>query len=159
VVNKEVPQFPMVKPFNSTVFVGTYRHAVDDKKRVAIPAKWRAAASGASEFCVLPDPNNCLVVVSQSTLEKMLEKANEMPMYGADKQRGGLRALASQAHLTAVDGQGRINITEELLKRAGITGEAVLVGAFNRFEIWSPKRWEAEASQHDLVEAAKEVGL
>jgi MraZ protein len=153
--------FPMVKELKRTVFVGTYRHAVDEKKRVAIPARWRAAASGASEFCVLPDPKNCLVVVSSNLVEKLLEKADEMPLYGDEHQpqRDGLRVIASLAHVTPVDSQGRINISDQLLEKAGITDEAVLVGVLNKFEIWSPKRLEAELKGRNIVEAAKEVGL
>jgi hypothetical protein len=32
----------MVKALTRTVFFGTFRHTVDEKNRVAIPAKWRA---------------------------------------------------------------------------------------------------------------------
>lgn len=149
----------MVKALQRTVFVGTYRHAVDEKKRVAIPAKWRAAASGASEFCILPDPKNCLVVVSSEMVTKMLEKADEMPLYGDDQRRDGLRVIASQAHVTQVDSQGRINISDDLLESAGIKSEAVLVGVFNKFEIWSPERLKSEMSGRSIAEAAKQVGL
>ena len=61
-----------------TAFVGKFTHAVDDKKRVAIPAKWRAAASGSNEFCILPDPKNHLLVLPQSVVIKMLDKADEI---------------------------------------------------------------------------------
>jgi len=159
VVFKEEPHSIVKKALQRTVFVGNYRHAVDEKKRVAIPARWRAAASGASEFCVLPSPKNCLVVVSSEMVTKMLEKADEMPLYGDDQRQDGLRVIASQAHVTPVDGQGRINLSESLLASAGITDEAVLVGVLNKFEIWSPKRLAAEMSGRNLTEAAKQVGL
>ena len=61
----------MKKVSNRTVFVGTFHHAVDEKNRVAIPAKWRAAARGAQEFYVLPDPKNHLVVLPESAMTKM----------------------------------------------------------------------------------------
>lgn len=148
----------MVKALNRTVFVGTYRHAVDEKKRVAIPAKWRAAASGASEFYVLPSPKSCLVVKSSETIGKMLDKADEIG-FGDLKRRDALRTIASRAHGSPVDSQGRINLPDNLLRYAGITDEVVLVGNFNEFEIWSPKQWVKEEGVQDLVEAAKEVGL
>ena len=62
---------PMVKALTRTVFFGTFRHSVDEKNRVAIPAKWRATARGSKEFYVLPDPKNCLVVLPASAMEKM----------------------------------------------------------------------------------------
>ena len=148
----------MVKALKRTVFVGTYRHAVDEKNRVAVPAKWRAAASGASEFYVLPSPKNCLVVKSSETIGKMLDKADEIG-FGDVKRRDALRTIASRAHGSLVDSQGRINLPDNLLRLAEITGEVVLVGNFNEFEIWSPKRWEAEENSQNLIAAAQEVGL
>jgi MraZ protein len=150
----------MVKALTRTVFVGTYRHAVDEKNRVAIPAKWRAAARGAQEFFVLPDPKNCLVVLPQSAMAKMLERADDISL-GEYGRRDVLRLISSQAHGTPCDKQGRVGLTEGLLRHAGIEGEAVLVGVLTRFEIWSPARF-AEVSQSTAVnfaEAAKQLGL
>src|SRR6266852_2645123 len=76
----------MVKALTRTVFVGTFRHTVDDKNRVAIPAKWRAAARGSQEFYVLPDPKSCLVVLPASAMEKMLERVDDISI-GEYKRR------------------------------------------------------------------------
>src|SRR5262249_9686684 len=135
----------------------TFRHSVDEKKRLAIPAKWRAAAR-ASEFYVLPSPKNCLVVKSAETIGKMLDKADEIT-FGDVKRRDALRTIASRAHGCPVDSQGRVNLPDSLMRFAGITDEAVMVGNFNEFEIWSPKNWETEEGLQNLLEAAKEVGL
>lgn len=150
----------MVKALTRTVFVGTYRHAVDEKKRVAIPAKWRAAAKGSQEFYVLPDPKNCLVVLPAQAMEKMLERADEISI-GEYERRDVLRVIASRAHGSPCDAQGRINLTDELLRHAGIEREAVLVGALTRFEIWSPQRWAEfdRDAMANFAEAAKQVGL
>lgn len=150
----------MVKALKRTVYVGTFRHAVDDKKRVAIPAKWRASAKGAQEFYVLPDPKNCLVVLPASAMDKMLERADDISI-GEYERRDALRHLSAQAHDTPCDKQGRINLTEGLLRHAGIGGDAVLIGVLTRFEIWSPERW-AEVNQHamaNFAESAKQLGL
>jgi len=142
------------------VFVGKYIHTVDEKKRVSIPAKWRAAASGSNEFCVLPDPKNHLLVLPQAVVNKMLDKADEISI-GQYERRAALRALASRGHSTPCDKQGRIVLTEELLRHAGIRNQAVLVGVFNKFEIWSPERYEEmeRSAMQNVAEAAKELGL
>ena len=150
----------MVKALTRTVFVGTFRHSVDEKKRVAIPAKWRAAASGAREFYVLPYPKNCLVVLPESAMEKMLERADDISI-GEYERRDVLRLIAAKAHATPCDKQGRISLNEELLRLAGISGDAVLVGVLTKFEIWSPARL-AEVEQNtaaNFAEAAKQLGL
>ena len=40
------------------------------------------------------------------------------------------------------DKQGRISLTDELRRHAGIDKDAVLVGSLNKFSIYSPSRWE-----------------
>ena len=150
----------MVKALTRAVFFGTFRHAVDEKNRVAIPAKWRAAAKRSREFYVLPDPKNCLVVLTEAAMGKMLERADDISI-GEYGRRDVLRVIASRAHGSPCDGQGRIGLTEELLRHAGIGKEAVLVGMLTRFEVWSPERW-AEVDHNameNFSEAAKQVGL
>jgi MraZ protein len=151
---------PMVKALTRTVFLGTFRHTVDEKNRVAIPAKWRAAARGSQEFYLLPDPKNCLVVLPAAAMHKMLERADDISI-GEYDRRAVLRVIASRAHGTPCDKQGRIALTEGLLGHAGIEKEAVLVGVLTRFEIWSPTRW-AEVDRNamqNFAEAAKQLGL
>lgn len=150
----------MVKALTRTVFVGTFRHAVDDKNRVAIPAKWRAAARGSQEFYVLPDPTNCLVVLPASAMEKMLERVDDISI-GEYERRNVLRLISSGAHSTPCDNQGRVGLTEELLKHAGIEKDAVLVGVLTKFEIWSPDRLAdvKRNTTQNFAEAAKQLGL
>ncbi len=76
-------------------------------------------------------------------------------------RRDVLRLIAARAHATPCDKQGRITLTEELLRHAGIDDEAVLVGVLNKFEIWSRARLaenEQNATQN-FAEAAKQLGL
>ena len=150
----------MVKALTRTVFVGTFRHAVDEKNRVAIPAKWRAAARGSQEFFVLPLPNEHLFVLPQSAMDKMLERVDDISI-GEHEPRDALRHITGNAHATPCDSQGRIVLTADLLKHAGITEEAVLVGVLKGFEIWSPGRLaDAKAkTAPNFAEAAKQLGL
>jgi MraZ protein len=150
----------MVKALKRTVFVGTFRHAVDEKNRLAIPAKWRAAARGTQEFYVLPLPNNHLVALPESAMDKMLERVDDISI-GEYERRNVLRLITGDAHGTPCDKQGRILLTDELMKHAGITDEAVMVGVLKGFEIWSPARL-AEVKENtaaNFAESAKQLGL
>ena len=65
-----------------------------------------------------------------------------------------LFALASEQ---IPDAQGRITITPELRKYAELEGEVVVIGLYNRLEIWQPAKWEAytdmqEPSYSDIQE-------
>ena len=150
----------MVKALKRTVFVGTFQHSVDEKKRLAIPAKWRAAASGTQEFYVLPLPENHLYVLPESAMDKMLEKVDDISI-GEYERRNVLRLITGGAHGTPCDKQGRILLTEELLKHAGIQGDAVLVGVLKGFEIWSPAHLEKvnKTSTAKFATSAKALGI
>ncbi len=99
----------MVKALNRVVFVGTFQHAVDEKKRVAIPAEWRAAQRGSQEFFVLPYPKNCLMVLPAEAMTKMLERADGISI-GEYQRLDILRVIARRARATRCDKQGRINL-------------------------------------------------
>ncbi len=150
----------MVKPSERTVFVGEFHHACDEKNRVAIPAKWRAAAKGSRDFYVVPVPGNHLVVYPNTEMDKMLERAADISL-GEYERRDTLRLIAGRAHATPCDKQGRITLTDGLRRHAGIESEAVLVGALNKFEIWSPQRLaEVQTNtERDFTDRVKTLGL
>jgi MraZ protein len=150
----------MVTPLARTVFVGEFHHTVDEKNRVAIPAKWRAAAKGSRDFYVLPDPKDHLIVLPASEMDKMLEKASDISI-GEYERRDVLRLIAGRAHATPCDKQGRITLTETLRKHAGIESDVVLVGALNKFEMWSPARLaQVQAlAEPNFREGIKQLGL
>ena len=150
----------MVKALKRTVFVGTFHHSVDEKKRLAIPAKWRAAAKGTQEFYVLPLPNNHLFVLPESAMDKMLERVDDISI-GEYERRNVLRLITGGTHGSPCDGQGRIILTDELMQHAGIEGEAVLVGVLKGFEIWSPARLEdaKRNASANFAESAKQLGI
>jgi len=149
----------MVKALKRTVFVGTFRHSVDEKKRLAIPAKWRAAAKGA-EFYVLPMPNDHLLVLPESAMDKIMDKVDDMSI-GEYDRRNTLRIIAGGAHGTPADAQGRIILTDALMKHAGIEDEAALVGMIKGFEIWNPTKHEnaLRNAAGNFAESAKQLGI
>jgi MraZ protein len=52
------------------------------------------------------------------------------------------RFIGSESVQAPVDKAGRICLPEEMAKAAGITDHVVLVGLLDRFEIWSPQRYD-----------------
>lgn len=143
---------------NRVVYLGTYPYKVDGAGRVAVPAKWRSKDKSQNEFCILPAPKKHLLAIPRPLVNKMLEKADNIPI-GAYNQLEALRTLAGRGDFTACDKQGRIVLPAHLLRYAGITDQAMLVGALNKFEIWAVDRF-AESDQvafENVLEAAKEL--
>ncbi len=143
------------------VFVGTYEHALDAKKRFSIPSVWREVA-GEPRLLVLPGVNvKCLCVYPARELPRRLERLRNLSI--ADRQgRQFARSLASRADQVTWDAQGRIRIQDELMAEAGLTDRVVLAGTFDGFELWSPKEWKRQRAvldQSGLEKAARYVGF
>lgn len=131
-----------------------YKHGVDDKRRVQIPAKWRSNQDSVYSVYVWRTDGQqfpCLLVLPPRTAEKLETKLEEMP-FGDARAESLRRLLGSNSDDVSVDRAGRICIPENLAKKAGINGEAILVGLFDRFQIWNPEFYE----QIEAVDQAQE---
>jgi MraZ protein len=147
-VNKMAPQETVeTKCYNSL-----YRHGVDDKRRVQIPAKWRPEKPG-TEFTLVLWPKAkegpCLNVLPPQQVAELIRELEAMP--NSDPSKGVLKRVIGSGSVQApLDKSGRICLPEGMAKEAGINDQAVLVGCLTRFEIWSPER-------HAKVEASDAV--
>lgn len=121
-----------------------YRHGVDEKRRVQVPAKWRPSESG-TEFTLIYWPKSkegpCLRVLPPKEMAQLMESIDAMP--NSDPNKTVLkRFIGSESVQVTLDKAGRICLPEEMARTAGIEDEAMLVGLLDRFEIWDPKRYE-----------------
>jgi transcriptional regulator MraZ len=127
-----------------TYYNSLYRHGVDGKRRIQVPAKWRPAKSGTELTLVLwpkPKEGPCLRVLPPTKMADLMRDIDAMP--NSDPNKVVLkRFIGSESVQVALDKVGRICLPEEMAKAAGITVEAILVGLLDRFEIWNPERYE-----------------
>jgi MraZ protein len=131
-----------------------YRHGVDEKRRVQIPAKWRPAEEGVQFTLILwphnGQPDSCLLVLPPAVFKELVAKVTAMKFAdpGAEALR---RILGEKADRVQLDKAGRFTLPDWMAKAAGITDEALLNGMFDRFQIWSPERYEATKSAVDAM--------
>ncbi len=141
------------------MFVGEFRHSLDPKKRLTIPSVWRAQVGSPKSLFVLPDFDQmCLNVFPAGEMRSKLDKIRRHSM--ADKKAMQFaRVLGSASDLVSWDSQGRIRIKDKLLNFAGLVDQVVLIGALDRFEIWSPGNMSVtgEIDQKGLAEAGRYV--
>lgn len=121
-----------------------YHHGVDEKRRVQIPAKWRPAEPGV-EFTMILWPKSkegpCLRVLPPKQMARLMRDIDAMP--NSDPGKPALkRFIGSESIQVEVDKSGRVCLPEKMARDAGIDEQVVLVGLLDRFEIWSPERWE-----------------
>lgn len=130
----------------------TYRHGVDEKRRVQIPAKWRPTQPG-MEFTLVVWPKSkegpCVRVLPPDQMAQVKRDIDAMP--NSDPNKLVLkRFIGSESVQVTLDKTGRICLPDEMARAVGITDQAVLVGLLDSFEIWSPERYA-------LVKAADAV--
>jgi MraZ protein len=135
-----------------------YRHGLDDKRRLQVPAKWRPANNNV-EFTLILWPNGkmpdaCLLVLPPEEWTTLAQKLKALPF--SDPSAEALRRLLGRkSDRVALDKSGRICLPEGMAKAAGIEKEAVLLGLVDRFQIWNPERFEsASAGDDQLMEKA-----
>lgn len=123
-----------------------YRHGVDDKRRVQVPAKWRPQDASVQFTLILWPKGNmqnaCLLVLPPEEWVALVQKLKALPF--GDPQADVLRRIIGrQSDRVSLDKGGRICLPEAMAKAAGIESEAVLLGLVDRFEIWNPERYDA----------------
>ena len=140
------------------MFMGQYDYAVDAKGRLNFPAKFR---DGMGEtFIVTRWLDHCLAAFPPEEFEKVAQRIAEKGMV---KGRNVSRMLYSSAVEVTPDKQGRIQLPAKLREYAGLTRDVVVIGSFDRAEIWDAGRWAALESEAfdsgELESAMAEMGL
>lgn len=120
------------------VFMGEYHHSLDDKGRVVIPNKFRLKLG--SQFVITRGIENCLYVYTEPEWKKIVTKLDALPFTKKDA-RTFIRTFFSGASFGELDRQGRLNIAAPLVKYAALKRDVMIIGANNRFEIWSNDNW------------------
>ena len=121
------------------MFTGEYRHSVDDKGRVAVPAKFRAQIEEGAVVSRWLDA--CLAIHTRTGWEQLAAKVAGLPITDAGS-RLFQRYVFAGAFEADLDRQGRVVIPAFLREWAALEGEAVIVGSRDHAEIWAPARWD-----------------
>jgi MraZ protein len=135
------------------LFLGTILNKIDAKGRVSVPAGFRAAIKGDEfEGVVLYHSltQGCIDGCTMARMEKISEATDSLDLFSEENQN--LSSLIfSDARQLSFDVTGRIVIPPDLIKSAGIKGEALFVGKGRTFQIWAPaafaKSQEAERAR------------
>lgn len=130
---------------------GEYERTVDYKGRLTVPSHLLVADGDAdwSRVMVLKGEQSCLYVYDVGTWQTILNEAYRS--LDDDESRVFMHRALSDAHLSDVDNMKRITVPGPLLEHAHIDKRVVLVGMFNRLEVWDPDQWSVYVSSLDEV--------
>jgi MraZ protein len=124
-------------------FEGRSKHTLDEKGRLAIPARFREILKKRGDSSlVVTNLSSCLVAFARDDWQKIKEKAVSLPLFDSAANTY-IRYFISGAIECPLK-QGRILISPDLRELAGLKREVVLVGHLTRFEIWDKVRWDEE---------------
>jgi MraZ protein len=131
-------------------FRGSYKHSIDHKGRVSIPARFRRLLSGdANEtFVVLRGLDACVSLYPADEF-KRLEDRLRSRSFSDQTQRRFQRLLLLDSRDETLDAQGRVAIPPSLIAHAGLKKEVLVNGVLDHIEIWSPEFFEKYMASSD----------
>jgi len=137
-------------------FLGSYRHSLDAKGRVSLPAPFRHG-SDAEGFVLVRAHPDALTLYPDDRWEEVAADLAELRRRRPQKRHMVLQ-LTANAHRIVPDAQGRMLIPERLREEVGLDDEALIVGALDRIEIWQPERFdELTASGEEFDELTASI--
>ncbi len=143
------------------MFIGEFKHNLDSKGRLALPAKFRSELAG--EVIVTRGLDRCLFLFTSKEWQLLAEKLVNLPIAQANS-RAFVRLMLAGATDVELDGQGRILIPDYLRDYAQLRKETVVAGLYNRVEIWDSSVWKeykakTESESDEIAEKLGQLGI
>ena len=127
------------------MLLGTYEHALDDKNRLTLPARFREAFS--EGVVVTRGMDGCLTAYPRAGFDAFVERRLEGLDPFSKEGRQMARFVYSGASEQELDRQGRISMPQPLLDHAGLTKDCVVTGIRDHVEIWDRAAWRAQLEE------------
>ncbi len=143
------------------MFLGEFKHNIDTKGRLAIPAKFRVQLDGGA--ILTRGLDSCLFLFPKKEWDSLVEKLIRLPLAQAGS-RAFVRLMLSGASDVDFDSQGRILIPESLRSYAHLDKKIVVTGLYNRIELWDVDAWDqykqkTESASEEIAEKLGELGI
>ncbi|AWH88095.1 division/cell wall cluster transcriptional repressor MraZ [Limnobaculum parvum] len=135
------------------MFRGATTINLDSKGRLAIPTRYRDSLLDECEgqlVCTIDLHQPCLLLYPLPEWEKIEQKLSRLSSMNPAERRVQ-RLLLGHASECQLDSAGRVLIANTLRQHALLVKEVMLVGQFNRFELWSEEAWYQQVK--DDIEA------
>jgi MraZ protein len=128
------------------MFSGTFRPRLDEKGRLFLPAKFRDAMGDG--LVITRGQDRSIDMRTQADFAAFTERFRNASQTDARLRAYG-RMLFALASEQVPDKQGRITITPELCQYAWLDRDCVVIGIYDRVEIWEPQAWTEYTAQQE----------
>lgn len=111
---------------------------LDSKGRLAVPTRYRELLNEESQgqmVCTIDLHQPCLLLYPLPEWEIIEQKLSRLSSMNPAERRVQ-RLLLGHASECQMDSAGRLLLANTLRQHAGLTKEVMLVGQFNKFELW-----------------------
>ncbi len=122
------------------MFLGTHTPRLDDKGRLALPAKFRNEFEGG--LVITKGQERCLFVFPMAEFARITDLLRSAPVTQRSVRDFSRVFFASASH-EVPDAQGRITVPQPLRDYAGLSKDCVVIGANSRVEVWAAAAWQS----------------
>ncbi|HHT9119852.1 MAG TPA: division/cell wall cluster transcriptional repressor MraZ [Candidatus Hypogeohydataceae bacterium YC41] len=133
------------------MFYGNFKHVLDEKNRVAIPAPFREASiekKYGKGFFITRGTEKCLFLFTPMHWEEFVSNIQKLAFTA--ERRMIERTFMGSAHKVECDPQGRMVIPQKLREYAGLERDIELTGVGRRIEVWSASKWESMDKENEM---------
>jgi MraZ protein len=143
------------------MLIGEHAHAIDDKGRMQVPAKWRPLLAGGA--VVTKGFDGSLQCYPTTVWDEIAAKLMQLPQ-SQPEARAYVRQTLAGAVDVELDKSGRILLPQYLRSFAGLSKQVILAGLADRFEIWDEQAWNRYQAGIDVdapgyTQTLKEIGI
>ncbi len=128
------------------MLTGQYECRVDEKWRIAIPAKLRKEFENG--LVLTRGVDKCMLIYSPAEWANISAQHRYSP-FSPSKHRMLGRLIFGSCYELTMDGQGRIQLPAPLREHAQVKDTVVIVGQNTFAEIWSKELWENQKALID----------
>ena len=137
------------------MLLGEYDHSLDDKNRLAIPAKFREAF--ADGIVVTRGLDGCLFAYTRADWQRLVDGRLAQLDLLSEAGRLIMRHFFAGATEAELDKQGRVGIPPALIASAKLGKDVTVAGVYDHLEIWDRQTWrdqltKVEGSAEDVAE-------
>ena len=142
-------------------FVANFTLRLDSKGRVSIPGPFRSVLTrdGLEGLYCYPALDRPAIDAGGNALMAEIEALIGRYAPFSDQREQFALALYGTTETLKIDGEGRVVLSENLKRHAGITETVAFVGLGNKFQIWEPGRFKSELAEATQKVRALKEGL
>ena len=126
------------------MFLSSYENKLDKKGRVSVPASYRSYLSNLGYNGVICYPSfnhQSIEAWPQDRIEKISNTIDSLNPFEEKRDYFATSILSESVNLQ-FDTEGRVSLTDKLLKHANIKNNILFVGLGKTFQLWEPKNFE-----------------